>query len=682
MGFQLSPGVEVREFDLTSSVPTVSTTLAAIAGVFTWGPVEDPTLVSVPEDLASKFGTPTDDNFETYFCAENFLAYGNRLLVSRAIARTYNTDGTLYSTAVNASSKTGAAKLIKNSQHFATLSFTSSDAEFYAKYPGTKGNALRVAVCSSPDQYQKTVGGAGTTFVLPRNSNVMLVSAASEGARDALAAEFAVGNLVRIVSGSVEKLLKVRSISTSGGSLTTLQFSITFTSNNTLGTEFSSSTVTRFWEFADVIRVAPSNVAASNTAIVDGLHVVVVDTDGSFVGRQNAGSVVQSFTNLSRVTTARSRAGSSLFFRDVINNNSPYIWVGDVSWAGAASATAVTNLTLADADFPLAQGSDDAAAGPGTGGDDAPLVEGTETGINLGSMYTAYDVFNNTTDFDISLIIAGKSVNREFDLGETLPNYIIDNIAEVRKDVVAFVSPSAEASLGQESNQDAVEDEIAFRNALRPSSYAFLVNNYKYQYDRYNDVYRWVPLCGDVAGLAVATDASRDPWYSFAGFNRGQIKNIIRLAYNPNKAQRDALYQKQINPVVSFPGEGYVLYGDRTLLPDASAFQYANVRRLFIVLEKAIARYAKRNLFEFNNVATRAAFVNRVEPFLRDVQARNGIYEFRVVCDSSNNTGEIVDRGEFRGDIYIKPARSINFIQLNFVAVKTDVEFAEIIGTF
>lgn len=681
MGFQLSPGVDVREFDLTSSVPTVSTTLAAIAGVFNWGPVEDPTLVSVPEDLVAKFGAPTDDNFETFFSAENFLAYGNRLLISRAIARTYNTDGTLFSTAVNASSKNGAAKLIKNSQHFATLTFTSSDAEFYAKYPGAKGNALRVAVCATPDQFQKTVGGAGTTFVLPRNSNVMLVTAASEGARDALAAEFAVGSLVRITSGSVEKLLKIRSIATTGGSLTTLQFTLTFTSNNTLGTEFSATSVTRFWEFADVIRVPPANVRAANTAVVDGIHVVVVDTDGSFVGRQNAGSVIQSFTNLSRCTDARSRAGSSLFFRDVINNTSPYLWVGDISWAGAGSSSTVTNLTLADADFPLVQGSDDAAAGGG-GANNAPLVLGTETGINLGSMYTAYDVFDNTTDFDISLIIAGKSVNREFDLGETLPNYIIDNIAEVRKDVLVFVSPSAEASLGQESNQDAVEDEIAFRNAVRPSSYAFLVNNYKYQYDRYNDVYRWVPLCGDVAGLAVATDASRDPWYSFAGFNRGQIKNIIRLAYNPNKAQRDALYQKQVNPVVSFPGEGYVLYGDRTLLADSSAFQYANVRRLFIVLEKAIARYAKRNLFEFNNVATRAAFVNRVEPFLRDVQARNGIYEFRVVCDSSNNNGEIIDRGEFRGDIYIKPARSINFIQLNFVAVKTDVEFAEIIGTF
>jgi phage tail sheath protein FI len=223
---------------------------------------------------------------------------------------------------------------------------------------------------------------------------------------------------------------------------------------------------------------------------------------------------------------------------------------------------------------------------------------------------------------------------------------------------------------------------IDYRNLLRSTSYAVLDSGYKYQYDKYNDVYRWVPLNGDTAGLCVRTDNTRDPWFSPAGFNRGQIKNVVKLAFNPDKADRDQLYKNGINPVVNFPGQGVVLYGDKTLLAKPSAFDRINVRRLFIVLEKAIATASKFTLFEFNDEFTRASFRNLVEPFLRDVQGRRGIYDFRVVCDDTNNTPEVIDRNEFRGDIYIKPARSINFIQLNFVAVRTGVEFEEIVGRF
>jgi len=258
----------------------------------------------------------------------------------------------------------------------------------------------------------------------------------------------------------------------------------------------------------------------------------------------------------------------------------------------------------------------------------------------------------------------------------TVATYAINNVAETRKDCVVFVSPELSDvvdNLGSEAT-----DVTAFRDTLPSSSYAVLDSGWKYQYDRYNDVYRWIPLNGDTAGLAVRTDFTNDPWFSPAGFNRGQIKNVVKLAYSPSKTDRDTLYKKGVNPVVSFPGQGTILYGDKTMLTKPSAFDRINVRRLFIVLEKAIATAAKYQLFEFNDPFTRAQFRNLVEPFLRDVQGRRGITDFKVVCDESNNTGEVIDRNEFVADIFIKPARAINFISLNFIATRTGISFEEV----
>jgi phage tail sheath protein FI len=280
-------------------------------------------------------------------------------------------------------------------------------------------------------------------------------------------------------------------------------------------------------------------------------------------------------------------------------------------------------------------------------------------------------MFRNSEDIDISLIILGHP------LSNALSNYIIDNVAEYRKDVVAFITPQL-ASVNAYSAQDIVDSAAA----LSASSYAVVDSGYKYQYDKYSDVYRWVPLNGDTAGLCARTDDIRDPWFSPAGYNRGSIKNTVKLALNPNRSERDLLYKNYINPVVTQPGQGTVLFGDKTFLGRPSAFDRINVRRLFIVLEKAIAIAAKSTLFEFNDEFTRAQFRNLVEPFLRDVQGRRGIFDFRVVCDETNNTPEVIDGNRFVGDIYIKPARSINFIQLNFVAVRTGVEFSEIVGQF
>jgi phage tail sheath protein FI len=261
-----------------------------------------------------------------------------------------------------------------------------------------------------------------------------------------------------------------------------------------------------------------------------------------------------------------------------------------------------------------------------------------------------------------------------------LANYIIDNICETRRDCIALLSPDKSTVINN-SGAEALTVK-AWRGAVHSSSYAVLDSGYKYQYDKYNDLYRWVPLNGDIAGLCVRTDSTNDAWWSPAGFNRGQIKNLVKLAWNPRKSERDVLFSNGINPVVTFPGQGTVLYGDKTLQAKPSAFDHINVRRLFIVLEKAISTAAKYQLFDFNDAFTRAQFRNLVTPYLRTIKGRRGITDFYVVCDDTNNTPAIVDSNQFVGDIYIKPSRSINFIQLNFIAVPTGVQFSEVVGKF
>ena len=348
----------------------------------------------------------------------------------------------------------------------------------------------------------------------------------------------------------------------------------------------------------------------------------------------------------------------------MIKSQSNYIWAKNAyglaaNTTAAASSALTTDNAIYDS---LKLGVDSAAEGS----------------MSLADISAGYDFFKSAEDVDISLILQGKALGGTADSG--VAKYIIDNICEDRKDCVLFASPAyADVVNNIGGERDAI---IAFRNALTNSSYAIMDSGYKYAYDKYNDVYRYVPLNGDIAGLAVRSDELRDAWFSPAGYNRGAIKNVVKLPYNPKKADRDILYQNDINPVVTFPGQGTILFGDKTLLGKPSAFDRLNVRRLFIVLEKAISTAAKFTLFEFNDSFTRSQFKNLVEPFLRDIQGRRGIQDFKVVCDETNNTGEVIDRNEFVGDIYIKPSRSINFIQLNFVAVRSGVEFSEIVGNF
>jgi hypothetical protein len=397
-----------------------------------------------------------------------------------------------------------------------------------------------------------------------------------------------------------------------------------------------------------------SNVGGAN----DEVHIVVVDEDGLWSG--TSGTVLEKYAFVSKASDARDDSGNSNYYKNVVSSKSKYVWwvahpatanlSSGTAWGSTANATSF-KTTTANVEYSLSSGAD-----------------GT---VGTSQITTAWDNFKNAESIDISLCVTGTG-------NSTIAGYVISNIVESRKDCVAFLSPEKTDVVDNAGNEAA--DVTAYRDTLTSSSYAVLDSGYKYQYDKYSDVYRWIPLNGDIAGLCVRTDNERDPWFSPGGMNRGIIKNVIKLAWNPTKTDRDTLYQKGVNPVVSFPGEGTVLFGDKTMLSKPSAFDRINVRRLFIVLEKAIARAARFSLFEFNDQFTRAQFVSLVEPFLRDVQGRRGITDYRVVCDETNNTGEVIDRNEFVGDIYIKPARSINFIQLNFVAVRTGVSFNEVVG--
>ena len=559
-----------------------------------------------------------------------------------------------------------------------------TDVMYLARFPGAMGNSLRVSVCDSANAFQNTyalytggvldsqtqmtlnVGSNTATFTFHATSNVDVAVAYSQSVSiyNALAVNdlVLVGNTVTgtqymKVSGLGTLPVSGTANSTGGWSI----FTVSFDDTLKLHTSIVSNTLNRAWEFYNLVDIAPGTSdyvnAWGNSAATDELHVVVVDEDGQFSGVP--GTVLEVYKNVSRATDAKTSDGGSNYYKDVINDVSPYVWsVNDRSGAvsnTAANIASSTNNGAMNLDFVL--GSD--------GLDELNLPNSI--------LLPAYDLYGSAEDLDISFILGGKTLNTAH------INYLIDNIAENRKDCVVFASPQKGNVV---NNPDAGQSVVTFRNTLRSTSYAVLDSGYKYMYDKYNDVYRWIPLNGDVAGLCARTDLTNDPWWSPAGYNRGQIKNIVKLAYNPRKADRDLLYKSGVNPVVTFPGQGTVLYGDKTLLAKPSAFDRINVRRLFIVLEKAISTASKYTLFEFNDAFTRSQFKNMVNPYLRDIQGRRGITDFLVVCDESNNTGEVIDRNEFIGDIYIKPARSINFIQLNFVAVRTGVQFAEVVGQF
>jgi len=734
MAFQISPDVNVSEIDLTTVVPAVATTTGAIAGLYRWGPVAQPILVDSESTLVARFGKPTNFNAETWFTGANFLAYGNQLYVTRAanttgsantvtaannsantLVITGNTPGisngdlvygpgipsgtTVYNNQVTANGSTVTIQVnkaltasvngsiltanptttftaigntgaianplstftIPNKAVFDNTTFpTDGEVPYIAKFPGALGNSLQVSQCDSATAFSSNIVTTNTAFVVGSNTTAMTFSTPT--AANTALSQLTVGDYVAAGNSTLgTQYLQITAATLNGSNV-----NLTFAQNYKLAANITETTVTRLWQFFNNVAGAPgtSSYQASfgaNTSVVDEVHVVVVDQDGTFTGIP--GTVLEVYQNLSRNTQAKTQDGSTNYYRTVLNNNSAYVYnIEDTTTAASGDSTTIVSST--------ATNPTTVSFNYGSDGSD-------ETAVATSTILFGYDQYRSAENITVSLVLTGRPESNS----AVIAGYVADNIVGARKDCVAFISPPKNNVVSNAGNEGA--SVVAYRNAFgRSTSYVVMDSGYKYQYDKYNDVYRYVPLNGDTAGLCVRTDLVRDPWWSPAGFNRGQILNIVKLAWNPTKADRDLLYSNGINPVVTFPGQGTVLFGDKTLLAKPSAFDRINVRRLFIVLEKAISTASKFTLFEFNDAFTRAQFVSLVTPFLRDVQGRRGIYDFRVVCDDTNNTPEVIDGNRFVGDIYIKPAKSINFIQLNFVAVRTGVEFSEIVGKF
>lgn len=631
MGFQLSPGVVTSEIDLTTIIPAVATSIGAFAGKFGWGPVNTVMSVSDEVRLVDRFGKPDANNYEYWFSAANFLAYANNLRIVRAA----NTTSTLNATANTA----GVGILIESEDDYEAnhSSGSGTSGEFAARWPGAIGNSLRVSVCPSANAFSMANTGLATTTKTTNPAGDLVIELNSDPST-----LISVGDLVSINAATYVSVTAV----------TSANITVSVAQDVNIG-----DYVAKKWQYADQFIGAPgtsdyvSNLGGSG----DELHVIVVDEDGLFTG--TPGTVLEKYEYASKASDGKDSSGNTSYYKNQIEQKSKYIW-----WLEHVSGGSNWGTTAAGKTFSAVQKTTSRS-----------LAGGAEGTIGNAELIAAYDKFANGDTIDISLLIAGPS-------NATVVNYLIDNIATIRKDCVVFASPPKAAVVDNIGNE--VTDSVAFRDTLTSTSYAVLDSNWKYQYDKYGDVYRWVPCNSDIAGLCARTDNDRDPWFSPGGLNRGIIKNVVKLAYNPVKSERDDLYVKSINPVVAFAGEGTVLFGDKTLQAKPSAFDRINVRRLFIVIEKAIARASRYSLFEFNDAFTRAQFVSMVEPYLRDIQGRRGITDFRVVCDESNNTGEVIDGNRFIGDIYIKPARSINFIQLNFVAVRTGVSFDEVVGKF
>jgi phage tail sheath protein FI len=640
MAFQVSPGVLVQERDLTRIIPAVSTSVGAFAGEFRKGPLDEIVTVSSEQELVETFGKPDSNNFEDFFSAANFLQYSNALRVVRA-----------QNSSIANAVASGSAFVIKNETDYINNFATGqgSVGEWAARTAGAWGNNLLVSICPSAAAYETTVvttlastPAVGDTQITVTSGTNIAIGDIINFSTTAATSDYNDGHEYRVTAKASNLITIVRHPSGTGGLQRLL---------------VNGCNIRRRWRFYDQVAGAPgtSPYATSKGGSNDEIHVIVVDEDGEITGTAN--TVLEVYSKLSKASDAKSPQGDTNYYPTVIQTRSKYVyWMdhnsGGSNWGNTASGTtftAVSTPTLTS----LQSGSDGSA-------------------VTVAQKKTAYEKFLDSETVDVGLIIAGPGDSTHVD------NVI--SIAEDRKDAVAFVSPERTDVVNVANANTQTSNVVGFYNSIRSSSYVVFDSGYKYQYDRYNDVYRFVPLNGDIAGLSARTDLIADSWYSPAGFNRGTIRGAVKLAYNPNKTQRDDLYRNRVNAVVTFPGQGTVLFGDKTGLSAPSAFDRINVRRLFIVLEKAISTASKFQLFEFNDEFTRANFRNIVEPFLREVQGRRGITDFLVVCDETNNTGEVIDRNEFVAEIFIKPARSINFITLQFVATRTGVSFEEVAG--
>lgn len=661
MAFQVSPGIEIKEIDLSNVVPAVSSTIGAFAGVFQWGPVDEVKTVSSGLELVEEFYQPanTDAGSEDFYTADSFLRYGSALKVVRMA-----TSG-LFS----ANDAGAAASLLKNEddyeENYRDGSLNGTVGKYIAKYAGALGNSLKVSVCASSNAYFHS----GVDLVNDANADLGdTVVTVDDGTK------FTVRDVIKF-SGHATKY-RITGISSNDLTIASLN---TPTSGGLTSAVADDESVDRFWEFHDLFDKAPGTSASASLvgASNDEIHLVVVDEDGLFTGTQH--TVLETFGFLSLASDGKNAQGQSNYYRNVLERESEYVY-----WSGHD----VEIVTPATDDRTLEESKTTAFLRP-----DKVKNSSLSGGANgrskvAGDFESAMDKFfadSETESLDFIIVGSTRTDNgsgTDQDLvadHNTIVNKAIQ-IAELRKDCLVVASPRKTSIVHQTSESTQLTNVKADYASVTSSSYAVLDSGWVYQYDRYNDKFVWVPGNGHTAGLMARSDLLQDPWYSPAGFSRGQYLGITKLAFNPKKATRDELYRARINPIVTFPGQGTVLFGDKTALTVPSAFDRINVRRLFIVLERAVALAAKAQLFEFNDAFTRAQFRSAVEPFLRDVKNRRGLVDFSVVCDETNNTDSVIDRNEFVCSIFIKPAKSINFITLNFVASRSGVEFEELYG--
>ena len=717
-----SPGIVVREVDLTvGRVDPTSASIGAIVSPFAQGPVELPTIVENEQDLLGTFGKPygTDKHYEHWLTASSFLAYGGSLRVVRA-DDTSLTNGRVGS---------ATSIKIKSLDHYEELGYdenTITDVVVAARNPGSWGNGLRLGMIDAKaDQIlgintADAVVGRGVTQAVPANTVI-----AGAGTTSILDGYFK-GIITDVGEGEIE--VKISTHVSAGGTFTDIGYqpggvykfstrNIGFhTTGGSVGVAttvtstkdwfdqqeltLTSSTTIKWNQIAD--RPGTSEYASARGSKNDEVHIVVVDGDGAVTG--NSGTVLEKHLSLSKAKDAEFSLGSPQYWRKFLLNGSEYIFGGS-----QPADTVATGFTTSTTYTPASDNSWDQNAEGITfaarGNYNEQFSAGTDyngkTGIGqtgslesgLDGLVTGYGLFENTEQYDVDFILMGSAGYRKEE-AQALANKCIA-VAEARQDAIAFVSPYRGAAINDLTNladydnqkevtiKDAntiTDNVVSFYSPVTSSSYAVFDSGYKYMFDRFANTFRYVPLNGDIAGLCARNDANNFPWFSPAGTNRGAILNAVKLAYNPSKSQRDVLYSNRVNPVIFSPGAGIVLFGDKTGFAKSSAFDRINVRRLFIYLEDAISAAAKDQLFEFNDEITRTNFVNIVEPFLRDVQAKRGIFDFVVICDETNNTAAIIDNNEFVADIFIKPARSINFIGLTFVATRTGVSFEEVIG--
>lgn len=640
--FSLSPAVEFTETDLTTGLTAVATSIGAFAGEFEWGPVNDVTQVTNEADLVARFGKPNTNTYNSWFTAYNFLSYSNDLRIVRA------------KTAAQRNAVAfGTSLIVENILDWETRYEDGNNAVgmVAAKYPGTIGNSLKVSMADKAT-YSRVITG---TVDLTLSSTTVVGTGTSFLAQVAIGDKltFSVGASPVVNGGSVVSLI-----------VSAIASDTSLTVTAAPGVSSTGATTTATWEYASEFAGAPfdSDQALETSSTGDGMHIVVIDVTGKITGV--AGGVVERLENVFKSSNAKKYDGTVGYYKNALRD-SKYLWWMDHPTVGQVSSSGI--------DF----GSQ---TGPGafknfTKPMTAPLTGGADGyGATQGELQTSFGIFADDQKYDVSLVMTGK-------VTADVAKYVIQNVAERRRDCVAFVSPvHTDNSVIVGDTAESIEKIVAFRNLIGSSSYAFMDSGFKYQYDKYNDVYRYIALNGDIAGITARSMFNANEWASPAGYNRGNVKNVTRLAVNPNKPQRDDLFKNSVNFVVSFPNSGPVLFSDKTLLDRASDFDAIGIRLLFILLEKTIASSARFFLFEQNTQLTRKLFVSLITPFLRDIQGRGGISEFFVDVGPNVNTDFVVQSKTFAANIYIKSTKSIRFIKLNFIATPEGVSFSEITG--